>query len=114
MRQVMLEVNKKKVVEKVDGSDWVMLFRYEYPLVFSTRPSALDPKGKHHTVLPKDSLYCLVKSTLRPLASPSGTVRHRVVLVWEGCGELRLGGGPLRSRWRLFPRAIWQRASLDA
>lgn len=96
------------------GSHWVMLFWYEYPLLFSTRSSALHPKGKRHTVLPKHPLSWLVKSTLPPLASPSDAVRHRVVLVGKGCRELRLGGGPLRSRRRLFPRPIWQRAGLDA
>lgn len=104
---------KKKVVEKVGGSDWVMFFWYEYPLLFSTRSSALHPQRKT-PVLPKHPLSWLVKSTLPPLASPSDAVRHQVVLVGKGCRELRLGGGPLRSRRRLFPRPIWQRAGLDA
>lgn len=92
----------------------VVLVRVPSSFLYSVKCSSSKKKTPHSVAETSLGLSCLVKSTLRPLASPSDAIRHRLVLVWEGGGELRLGGGPLRSRWRLFTRAIWQRAGLDA
>lgn len=93
---------KKKVVEKVGGSDWVMLFWYEYPLLFSTRSSALHPKGKRHSVAEASLvLACQIDSaafgiSLRRGPSSGGSRR-------EGVPRIATGWWPIAQSPAPFP-----------